>query len=241
MSKQGNSPAENEDRFSLRRKKNILLAASDGATEASYSGEWAELLVRSGWKHLLLSKSHYRAITVPQEMVRNWLEPIRQEFNASQSTKSLPWYSVEKARQGAFATFLGFRMSPRGQWMAVSCGDTCLIRLARGLIIDSFPIFDPVDFENQPNLVSSKPGSPIPEMAIHSGELVGGDEIIVLATDALAAWILSEDIQLERVNKLIQCESEEEFCGLISMERQKGNIKNDDTTVVIHRGSPPRI
>lgn len=234
VSERGNAVEENEDRYSRRGKKNVLLAVSDGATEASFSGEWADFLVQSPWKNWLLGRAYIEETTVPEELVRDWLEPIRRDFEASLNQERLPWYLAAKVRQGAFATFLGFRMSPRGRWIAVSCGDSCIVRVRGGCIIDSFPFKNSSEFGDQPRLVSSKPGASLPEMAIASGETCADGEVIILATDALAAWMLEDGTRDKRARRLLSCQSQDEFAALIAEESQEGRLKNDDATAVIH-------
>jgi hypothetical protein len=103
-----------------------------------------------------------------------------------------------------------------------------------GSIVDSFPLKLPSDFGNQPELISSKPGAPLPLMPITSGEICGDDEYVVLLTDALAAWMLDEGGRDDRVKWLLECHSVDDFDALVVTEREKGHLKNDDATALIH-------
>src|SRR5579872_1292737 len=101
VQKAGNQPSEFEDAFfpvhdyeteAIR----FRAAAADGATESSFSGEWAWELAR-GYGLGRLDPS--RPATSLATAQRRW--------QARVSGVDLPWYAQEKLRQGAFSTLLG--------------------------------------------------------------------------------------------------------------------------------------
>ncbi len=236
--KQGNSADENEDCFSSRHKRNVLLSLSDGATESALAGVWAEQLVNSGWKTALLDVGATGDTVIPETLVSTWLTPLRDAFWEKYVNRELPWYAREKVRRGAQATFLAFRMSRKGAWSGVSCGDTCLLTVRDGHIEDSVPLRSSDEFGSQPSLISSHPQAPIPLMSVHHGVCNGRDDVFVLATDALASWLLAETTSNARIRRLLDCESQEEFEAFVAEERKRLNLKNDDTTALILRSRP---
>ena len=132
LQKAGNSPDEYEDAFWLphdahKQRTVYRYAIADGATETSFSGLWARLLVEAHGEGKI-------GIVSDQQI----LEPLQQRWTAVVCERPLPWYAEEKAQQGAFAAFLGLRLtcpgrrSP-GRWRAMAMGDSCLFQL-RGTI-----------------------------------------------------------------------------------------------------------
>src|SRR3954462_5687151 len=90
----GNSVDENEDSILIPNKtEDILLrfAISDGATESSFSKEWAELLVK-GYKDKSFDK-HDLPETIKQ---------ISKSWKILTWSKDLAWYAQQKLETGAF-------------------------------------------------------------------------------------------------------------------------------------------
>jgi hypothetical protein len=233
--KQGNSPNENEDRLFIKvRRDRALVALSDGATESALSRVWADMLVGSTWKSTLLGKftpaDHYLA----ESAVERWLTPLREQFQEEQVNRDRPWYSREKLRKGAHATFLAFRMFPSGRWRAASVGDTCMFQVVQGNI-ETGTMLDASAFGNHPSLVSSDCRAPLPQLTFRKGKHTGNGTKYVFVTDALAVWILDHAHQRERLDLLLSCEDDDQFNDLVSQQRALGNLRNDDTTAIILR------
>src|SRR5262249_13326262 len=75
-------------------------AVADGATEASYSKAWAQILVEA-YCNNHLDASH---------LVES-LSDLQAKWKESLDTQSLPWYAEEKVRDGAFSSLLGLTIS----------------------------------------------------------------------------------------------------------------------------------
>jgi hypothetical protein len=233
--KLGSTELENEDRTVVRQRRGIQVGLGDGATESALSGEWAEALVVSGWKSALLSKYLTAVGEIPIDVIAGWLEPLRRDFTKEHGNKERPWYARAKVRKGAHATFLAFRMFSGGKWRAVACGDACLIQLSGNNVLHAFPVCSADDFTNSPDLISSLPEAPLPQLTVHAGTKLDGQSHFVLATDALAAWLLEPRTGAARVERLLRCETDEAFAQLVEEERRLGALRNDDTTVVVIR------
>ena len=222
--KHGNEPEENEDQYKITPPQHGVhaeVALSDGATEASFTRDWAKSLVNTSWKSLFNKspRGHFG-----------------QQFFTSTNSVKLPWYAKEKARAGAFATFLGVRVNfSHGNfyWSAVACGDTCVMHVSGGRLQKSFPLANPEEFGNRPWLVSSNVGAPLPTLSLISRQACKPGDVLLLVTDALAAWILQD--QEQRLTKIMECRSDESFKTLLSSERVASTLKNDDATALRYR------
>lgn len=236
--KLGNTSDENEDGCCVRRLKtdrSQLLTISDGATESSFSKEWARVLVNSPGLSRLFKRIEGNPPALSPSIVEEWLRPLQRSFTEKVVTEDLPWYAREKANRGAFATLLGLRVSPKGTWTAISCGDSCLFCIAEGNLVSSFPLSDAAKFGNRPNLISSKENDTLPEFGVSKGKVDGSNNIFILATDAIAAWLLEDGYFRERHGQLLACRNEDEFADLVAIERHSHRLKNDDSTVLIYR------
>ena len=161
LPKDGNSETENEDASAVDKSR---FAVADGATETSFSGPWAKQLVRAFTKGRL---SVPIAIKELEPLQRRWWQNIVYRTSGAEAEpgtrarRSLPWYAEEKAKDGAFAAFIGLELSnensgPGGEnsWQATAVGDSCLIHVRGNEILEKFPVTDSASFNNHPNLLS---------------------------------------------------------------------------------------
>jgi serine/threonine protein phosphatase PrpC len=103
--KAGNAESEYEDAFWPRvqnmtvEESNVRIAVADGATDAVYSGLWAQLLVRAYGRRRLTGETVQIHLG---KAARVWERIVRR--------RPLPWYSEEKARAGSFAALVGLAL-----------------------------------------------------------------------------------------------------------------------------------
>jgi hypothetical protein len=243
LQKEGNAENEYEDAFALNRFTGRF-AIADGATEAAFARMWAGLLVDA-------------SVSSPLRNVKDleeWLQPSQQLWHDRIDWANLPWFSIDKARRGALAAFLqlqllakekrtGYRApSPRRiadsicQWRALAVGDSCLFHVRNGSLVRSFPLTMADQFTNRPVLLSSQPAyntEAVKEVQVAQGNVEPQDAFI-LATDALAQWILRVlEMGEEPFHVLARLDSQEMFEEWISTLRRDEMIRNDDVTVVI--------
>jgi hypothetical protein len=250
--KRGNAAEELEDAIHFDPKPDppgsplegpvVLLAIADGATESSYSRDWATMLVRDYCNH-----PFHNAKTLCDHVVA-----LSERWRAVVARKGpLPWYAEEKVRSGAFATFLGLEIRESdegpvvgGAWNAVAVGDSCLFHTRRHRLVESFPLVTSSQFGNNPELVPTDPRA-IARLAEHvqkmkNGQWMNGD-VFILASDALAAWCLREHERGgEPWRVLVELgfspeDSEGSLTRLFESLLDSGAIKNDDLSVVIAR------
>ena len=141
--KNGNTEAENDDSFSSAKDKSRF-AVADGATEASFSREWAKQLVRAFTT---------KRLSIP--IALDELKPLQSRWDKFVHRHPLPWYAEEKASSGAFAAFVGLEFLEEKKWRATAAGDSCLVQVRGNEIIKAFPLADSASFGNRPNLLSA--------------------------------------------------------------------------------------
>lgn len=239
LPKQGNSDQECEDSIDIgansrnKRIEVLKIAIADGATESSFSKEWAKLLTKSFGKSNLHLRSFLLNKTLPR--IRNeWLTYVNQQV--------LPWYAQEKASKGAFSTFLGLRIDlVKHLYNVIAIGDCCLFHLRGNSIKYIFPVKQSNDFGNNPYLLSSiiNEMEDLDKYLIEGkNDLIKGD-IIFLMSDALAHWFFKsweEDRQpwkeiLENKGKNLMDNTM--FKEWLDMQRIMRSVKNDDVVLAI--------
>ncbi len=241
MPKAGNSLAEYEDAFWPREvpfceSVPLRLAVADGATETSFSGLWARLLVTAYGRGRLTDESR-----------ADELRKIRRVWRRSVGQKPLPWYAEEKLRSGAYSSLLGLTIDPpqspderNGTWHATAVGDSCLVQVRGDEMVSSFPYSCSDEFNSRPLLVSSLDGEDESEIGAQtrSGQWQSGDTFFLM-TDALAAWFLRGVEAGEQVfARLHAVETQAQFETLVTDLRSTSDgegmprLKNDDVTLV---------
>lgn len=238
LEKAGNAAAENEDAgFPILhnganlRTNDFSCSLADGATQTSFSKQWAEILVRRTGSRPDVSK-----------MLDQYVRDAQAEWESEIEKKQLTWPAEIKAREGAFCTFMWLHLLEehplvRNQrWEAVAIGDTCLFHFHQTALVDFYPIKNSSDFNNTPPLISTKPERNIhwlPTIGIN-GTWQSGDDFL-LATDALAAWILrTHERGQEDVYQILRNRTGSRFDYVRWIHALRNNqvLKNDDTTLI---------
>lgn len=231
--KAGNRREEYEDAWAVRGSdspRQVRAAVADGATETSFSGLWATLL----------SERWARGREVGPEFGAR-LGAARRLWRGRVGRRPLPWYAAEKARQGAYAAFLGVSLNARtGAWRAVAVGDCNLFHL-RGLgpglrLMQAFPLERSAEFGSSPFLLGSvaRPGDDPASHVRQAAGVLPGDGLLLLASDALSAWLLRREESgrpaWEAMSPLGLAD-QGEFEGLVAGAREDG-ARNDDMTLL---------
>lgn len=251
LPKEGNTAEEYEDASAHSLPKRVF-AVADGATESSFADLWALSLVN---KFIEAPPAIKPPATDP---FREWVTPLQQEWHAQINWERLPWFAEEKARGGAFATFLGLKFSGGGaqeplgffgrlfgrgksneiRYTALAIGDSNLFHIRGETLLKAFPFTTSEQFNSRPLLLGSNPARNSQvwaDIKFAEGDCQIGDSFI-LATDALAKWFCA---QVEMGQKpwtiLTGLNTDEEFAGFVGRLRKKSAIRNDDTTLVVCR------
>jgi len=230
--KAGNTLEEYEDAWSARPVAGSgghRIAIADGATESSFSRLWAALLVEC-WTR--------GDATGPGFFER--LGAARRLWRLRVAGRPLPWYAAEKARHGAFAAFLGVEVdgAARG-WRAVAVGDCCLFQLDAARpqmrVVQAFPLTRSQEFGSSPYLVGSDPSGTAAlgaHIRVSQGQL-RDEDMLVIASDTLAAWLLWRQEEGRPVWKWLGMELRGQawFARLVDIAR-RDRLRNDDMTLL---------
>jgi hypothetical protein len=239
--KNGNRDEENEDALFPRSiDKNVAIGRpstfvmADGATQTSFSGLWANNLVQACSQTRLSEAGFWQCI-----------ESARETWQLSFKGKEIPWHAAEKIRQGAYCAliWLELQYSPLFpgnpfSWKALAVGDCCLFIARHRNIYLSLPIQEPNEFAFPPTLVPSnrdRLNSIKGKIRTARGSLRQGDHII-LASDALSAWIMKQSQSNNQVMSFLETRNikdDHDFAGWINTLRSSGEMKNDDTSLLI--------
>src|SRR5438128_1849395 len=237
--KLGNSLEEYEDAWAHRQTRTpvgIRVAVADGATESSFAKLWA----------VLLAESYVRSELAGAEFFAR-LKPARRLWRRRLAGRPLPWFASEKAEQGAFAAFLGVEIDAhKNRWTALAVGDCCLMQVydvGKGMrAVETFPLLRSSQFTMSPYLIGSRSdGESLKDrIQVSKGSLRDGD-MLLLATDAMAAWLLKRHEEGRPLWKWLyrKLGTPENFAAMVAYGRKNG-WRNDDFTLVrvIHHDSP---
>ncbi len=238
IQKAGSSADEYEDAFfpdvlATTPQPCSRVAVADGATESSFSGIWARLLVKGFVDH---GSGDDDIDALLAEVQPQWAERV--------GHRELPWYAEEKAQAGAFSSLLGLTL--RGgfgteeplRWRAAAVGDSCLIQVRGESVITRFPLEHSSQFDSAPLLLPSRPihNASVRERVLTAHGHAQCDDSFYLMTDALARWFMSEDESAKRpwqvLRDLNTQDQRESFVEMIERLRAVHEIKNDDCTLV---------
>ena len=235
MPKKGEQEADNQDAYCYSNDR-TMVAIADGASTSLFPKEWATFLVEDFCYHQQGSV---------ENLYRNWkqwLDPLQRKWisysNKIKQDSSIPWYvKGSQEKNSASATFIGLKLHPPNQagqniWQAITIGDSCLFQFKKlsGEII-FFPIKKSSDFTTVTECFNSLPKDKGPEPKYWQNDYNNGD-IFLLATDALAEWILQAIQSAKREDQnLISIAEKQEFEDFIQNLRHNKLIKNDDTTL----------
>ena len=233
--KAGNPEGEYEDAFFPSRAlagescQEKSFAVADGATESSFSGIWANQLVRA-----------YCRGQIDPDKTNTSLLAKQQGWSRFVARKPLPWYAEEKLRNGAFSTILGLTLDGgsenghSGAWNAFAVGDSCLVHIRGEEILSTFPLSNAAEFNNNPFLLGSNPDSN-KEIEMHIQTTKGeweSEDAFYLMTDALAAWFFREvESNGAPWRSLRDLNRDLPFRPWIEGLRRKKQIRNDDVTL----------
>ena len=238
--KAGNPPDEYEDAarvaYPYRHAPGVVAraAVADGASESAFAKNWAKILADAFVENPLdLSNINAPALTA-------WLAPAQKQWNAAVPWQRLPWHGQAKARNGAMATLLGVTFQQRQNrrrldWQAIAVGDCCLFIVNDDTLTLSWPLGHSAQFNNNPPLICSNPANNQglwPRASQISGECRPGD-VMILASDALAHWILRErEAGRQPWQTLTHLKPGQEWDDWLQSRRADRAIRNDDATIL---------
>jgi len=230
VQKSGNKEEENEDAYAIGKNGN-LIAISDGASDSFSSRIWAQLLSQEFIDKPIDFNN--------KEVILAWLESIQQKWLEKIDWEKLPWFMKEKAKGGDFASLLTLTISEeRNRFISYAIGDSCLFIIRENKCL-TFPIEKRNEFNNYPYLISSHSKNNVHvfgKIKVLDCEIREND-IIIMATDSVAKWILQEyeagsDVSIQ----LTKMDSELFKDFVIGLRRSK-ELRNDDSTIILIKRS----
>ncbi len=219
------------------RSENVELgcfAISDGATRSFFPKVWAELLVRHFCESPIFS--------LEEANWQQWLIPIQKEWYelVSERVKIKNKFYLTNSlntREPAVSTFIGLQVDiTEQQWQALIIGDSCMFH-KNGSTFKSYLIEKSEDFSNHPEIFASFPERNNFNPTFLSGGIQSGD-LFVLATDALAKWILEHkeagNVE-EIIDQLTSIKDNDHFNRFVNRARTDEDIRlvNDDVTLML--------
>jgi len=234
LPREGNTPEEYEDALAGNPRTGRF-AIADGASESSFAGMWAKLLVDG------FVASGERRTTV------GWLAPLQHRWAEAVDPLDLDWFAEEKRQLGAFATLLGLSLKKpqgerEGRWKAVAVGDACIFQVRDDCLLTAFPITRSADFGNRPALLGSRALVKVQADAWENaqqniGKWQAGDRFFLM-TDAFAEWFLRRDEDqrkpwqsLER--RMTEPNAVDALTAYVKELWRDKELKNDDVTLVV--------
>lgn len=213
----------------------LRMAVADGATETSFAGFWANLLVRNYCEQSPIDDDGFAEL----------ITSCRAEWLQTVSEMNLPWYAEEKRAMGAFSALIGLKIvcdvdNQSGHWNCLAIGDSCLFHFRKGALLEAFPIADWKTFSATPCLISSvdRAGQEVPAPSYVSGSWQVGDQLILMS-DALACWLLrAHSAGEDPLQTLDGVDTAAAFQTFVSAQRGESHadgyphLRNDDVTLL---------
>ncbi len=215
-----------------------LFAVADGAGTTLFADVWADFLVRHFLHIPLLSNNPFET----EWWIRLAQEQFKNEFPV---LADMSWNAQQKAQsQGSYTTLATLRFSrseaASAQAELLVFGDSCIFasRLSENRIL-SFPLQHTEEFEQAPICIPSKSGvfnRYFHQCQVRSLDLIPTD-VIVIATDAVAKWIVSVgngrySDQKEALQEIIN-QTTDSWASFIQERRATKEMLDDDSTALI--------
>lgn len=172
--------------------------------------------------------------------VRAYWPPLMAAYEAHREAVGRPlrFYEDEAFAAGAAATVavLSLTAGPGdrrgGEWSCLAVGDSCVFQVRGKALLAAFPLSSSASFTRRPSLVRT--GSGIlgqPAVTATRGSWRRGD-VFLLATDALAQWILRDVESGGRRWLALPEQTVAGFAGLVQASRAARVMENDDTALI---------
>jgi hypothetical protein len=231
-------PDENQDALQVDPQRGVA-AIADGVSSSLFAGPWADILTKA----VVAEPPN----TDNANSLTAWLTNPRELWSSSVDLNNLAWHQKPKAQNGAFSTLLWvelYKTDPSDQrtpgslqMYAYAVGDTCMFHVRGGRTQRAFPIEKSAQFDIDPAVLGSidKNHDGTVKFEKLQDTCLPGD-LLVLATDALAAWALRllETGSTPDWNALWNCDPAA-WPGWIDALRDRDELRYDDSTLALLR------
>ncbi|RYY02188.1 MAG: hypothetical protein EOO53_14230 [Gammaproteobacteria bacterium] len=226
--KHSDAPADNEDAFRIEAALGRI-ALSDGASESFDAKNWAQLIV---------------ANVMSAALTNDLIIACAGAYEQLHDPALLTWSKAAAYERGSFATLLLAQdKADLNSVEITSVGDSLAVWGNEKGFIETLPYKSSREFDEKPTLLATRlVMNPSLENAENNfcqsttWSYEGLDRCYLLCmTDALGHWLLSrqEMGDFEAYTKLRTMSELDSFQRLVESEREAGNLRRDDTTLVL--------
>lgn len=238
LAKDPEHPEEYQDAYGLDAARGIA-AVADGVASSIFARRWAGILAEA------------TVADAPdpndKQAFGHWLGLRRQAWSEGIDVDSLAWFQRAKLPLGAFSTLLWIQVSPAEEerpgafgahrLRGFAIGDSCLFHVRHGEVLRTFPVQKAAELEADPLVLGSvdlKRDRLLKFVTLDG--LCYADDLLVLCTDAVAAWALrlaesGNPPAWDDYWNIPQGDWQDEILRL----RNQGEMRYDDATLVLLR------
>jgi len=241
LAKDVDHPEQNQDAWAFDRKRGVA-AIADGVSSSLFARQWSRILTEAA-----IAES---PDPDDKEAFGRWLARCRAAWSGRIDASRLAWFQKAKMREGAFSTLLWLALRPKpgaprgtGRLVGHAVGDSCLFLVREGKTRLSFPIKCASQLEANPMVLGSvdlKRDELVTFARIDEECCVG--DLVVLATDAVADWVLR---RLEDGGEPNWADywtmAEDAWQGEVTALREQRQMRYDDATLVLLRVVDPSV
>lgn len=238
LAKDADEPTQYQDAFELDSGLGRA-AIADGVSSSIFSGPWARLLTLA-------------AVADPPPLddataFQTWIADKRTAWLNGIDTSKLTWYQRPKMADGAMTTWLWLELSPtesneqgqatRYQLHTYAIGDSCLFHVRNGETLYWFPLQSSTEFGLNPAVVASvdRQLDHLLEFKARSQECLP-DDLLVLATDAIALWSIEQGEAGNPVDWSRYWElTDDDWRAEVFALREAKQMRFDDSTLILLR------
>lgn len=239
--KKAESFSDCQDRFSINPDTKSV-AVSDGMSQSFFQKIWAEILADNFVSNPQWSLCDEQCKDVLKELQAEWLRRVldRIEEQKHDGTKENVIFRNEKfVAQGksAGATLVGVRFVGKS-WHCEVLGDSCLIEIKDGEIVQICTSQEGDEFDNFPDHLDSNPKHSGKGNAKEFEGTLENGSVLLLVSDPFSD-LLNEQRRngsvRELIGSLLALSTHEEFENLVEDWRTTKGMHNDDSTLVVIR------
>lgn len=237
LAKEPEHPDQNQDAWWLNAHEGVA-AIADGVTSGIFSRQWAQILTRAAvadWPD-----------PSDDERFPRWLADLRTRWESEIDTSGLAWYQRAKLREGGFSTLVWLRLldnqglrdgRDQSPIEVMAVGDSCVFHVRNDALLESFPLEASSQFDSSPMVLGSVDLKRDGQLQFERLEIsCRTGDMLVLCTDAVAAWALDRYEQGEPVLWSQYWDMPPEaWVGEICSLRNQGRMRYDDATLLLLR------
>jgi hypothetical protein len=159
--------------------------------------------------------------------------------------ESLPWMQQAAFDRGSFASLLGLRRCGEERVQVLAIGDSIAVLCDADRVVATFPYQSPEQFDLRPQLLSTNRAENAFLADCNLAATFGVEwdvgaldrPALICATDALGHWIITRrDEEPSPIAAIRAIGSRRDFARFVAAEREAGQMRRDDTTLLAYWG-----